>query len=59
MWRPLDILTTSHAGSLVMRVVLTKEGLKVMMDEIEFLSKGDLDDGNIQVSVFEGYTDER
>ena len=36
-----------------------KEGLKVMMEEIEFLSKGDLDDGHIQVSVFGGYTDER
>ena len=26
-----------------------KEGLKVMMDEIEYLSKGDLDNGHIQV----------
>ena len=36
-----------------------KEGLKVMMEEIEFLSKEDLDEGHIQVSVFGGYTDER
>ena len=36
-----------------------KEGLRVMMEEIEFLSKGDLDEGHIQVSVFGGYTDER
>jgi len=36
-----------------------KEGLKVMMEEIEFLSKGDLEEGHIQVSVFGGYTDER
>jgi len=36
-----------------------KEGLKVMMDEIEYLSKGDLDNGHIQVSVFGGYTDQR
>jgi len=36
-----------------------KEGLKVMMEEIEFLSKEDLKEGHIQVSVFGGYTDER
>eukprot|EP00092_Neocalanus_flemingeri_P010107 GFUD01010891.1.p1 GENE.GFUD01010891.1~~GFUD01010891.1.p1 ORF type:complete len:361 (+),score=104.28 GFUD01010891.1:33-1115(+) len=36
-----------------------KEGLKVMMEEIEFLSKEDLEEGHIQVSVFGGYTDER
>jgi len=36
-----------------------KEGLKVMMEEIEFLSKDDLAEGHIQVSVFGGYTDER
>ena len=36
-----------------------KEGLKVMMEEIEYLSKGDLEEGHIQVSVFGGYTDER
>jgi len=36
-----------------------KEGLKVMMEEIEFLSKEQLLEGHIQVSVFGGYTDER
>jgi len=36
-----------------------KEGLKVMMEEIEYLSKDDLSRGHIQVSVFGGYTDER
>jgi len=37
-----------------------KEGLKVMMDEIEFLtSKEDQEEGHIMVSVFGGYTDER
>ena len=36
-----------------------KEGLKVMMEEIEFLSKAELDKGHIQVSVFGGYTDDR
>ena len=34
-----------------------KEGLKTMIDEIEFLSKDDLDKGHIQVSVFGGYVD--
>ena len=33
------------------------EGLKVMVDEIAFLSKEE--EGEIQVSVFGGYTDER
>jgi len=36
-----------------------RQGLKVMMEEIEFLSKEDLDKGHIQVSVFGGYTDDR
>ena len=36
-----------------------KEGLKIMMEQIEFLSKGDLEEGHIQVSVFGGYTNER
>ena len=36
-----------------------KEGLKVMMEEIEFLSREQLLEGHIQVSVFGGYTDER
>jgi len=37
-----------------------KEGLKTMMDEIEYLtSKEDQEEGHIQVSVFGGYTDER
>merc|ERR1711970_1059648 len=36
-----------------------KEGLRVMMEEIEFLSKEQLLEGHIQVSVFGGYTDER
>lgn len=36
-----------------------KQGLRVMMEEIEFLSKGDMEKGQIQVSVFGGYTDER
>ena len=36
-----------------------KQGLRVMMEEIEFLSKEDLKAGHIQVSVFGGYTDER
>ena len=36
-----------------------RQGLKVMMEEIEYLSKGDLEEGHIQVSVFGGYTDER
>ena len=36
-----------------------KQGLRVMMEEIEFLSEGDLEKGHIQVSVFGGYTDER
>jgi len=37
-----------------------KEGLKVMMEEIEYLtSKEDQEEGHIQVSVFGGYTDER
>jgi len=36
-----------------------KEGIKVMIEEIEYLSKGDLDKGHIMVSVFGGYTDER
>jgi len=36
-----------------------KEGMKIMIDEIEYLSKGDLDKGHIMVSVFGGYTDER
>ena len=34
-----------------------KEGLQTMIDEIEFLSKDDLDKGHIQVSVFGGYVD--
>lgn len=36
-----------------------KDGIKVMIDEIEYLSKDDLDKGHIMVSVFGGYTDER
>lgn len=37
-----------------------KEGLKTMMEEIEYLtSEKDRDEGHIQVSVFGGYTDER
>jgi len=37
-----------------------KEGLKTMMEEIEYLtSKEDQEEGHIQVSVFGGYTDER
>lgn len=34
-----------------------KEGVRTMIEEIEFLSKGDLDKGHIEVSVFGGYTD--
>ena len=34
-----------------------KEGLQTMIDEIEHLSKDDLDKGHIQVSVFGGYVD--
>ena len=36
-----------------------KQGLRVMMGEIEFLSKEDLEKGHIQVSVYRSYTDER
>lgn len=36
-----------------------KEGIQIMIDEIEYLSKDDLDKGHIMVSVFGGYTDER
>merc|ERR1712129_75583 len=36
-----------------------KEGMKIMIDEIEYLSKGDVDKGHIMVSVFGGNTDER
>jgi len=36
-----------------------KEGIRTMIEEIEFLSKDDLDKGHIQVSVFGGYTDPR
>jgi len=36
-----------------------KEGIRTMIDEIEYLSKGDLDKGHIQVSVFGGYSDPR
>jgi len=36
-----------------------KDGIKTMIYEIEYLSKGDLDKGHIMVSVFGGYSDER
>jgi len=36
-----------------------KEGIRTMIDEIEYLSKDDLDKGHIQVSVFGGYRDPR
>merc|ERR1719348_2133766 len=37
-----------------------KEGLKTMIEEIEYLtSQEDKEEGHIQVSVFGGYTDER
>ena len=36
-----------------------KQRLRVMIGGIEVLSKGDLEDGQIHVSVFGGYTDER
>ena len=34
-----------------------KEGLQTMIDEIEYLSRDDLEKGHIQVSVFGGYID--
>ena len=34
-----------------------KEGLQTMIDEIEYLSREDLEKGHIQVSVFGGYVD--
>lgn len=36
-----------------------KEGMKIMIEEIEYLSQADLERGHITVSVFGGYMDER